>query len=75
MRKIYQMDCKGGMLSIGERAQPDQVALCLHTGEKEIQVLLSQEQFRELCKLDYTVKFAPVDLEQTTMQLKAVDNG
>lgn len=75
MRKIYQMDCKGGMLSIGERTEPDQVALCLHTEGKEMQVLLSREQWMELCRMDYTIVFAPVETEQTQAQLSVVTNG
>lgn len=55
MRKIFQIDgLDGSMLSIGERNQPQQAAICLRDSQgNETNMLIGYEQFRELCGLSY----------------------
>lgn len=55
MRKIFQIDgLDGSMLSIGERSQPQQAAICLRDSQgNEVNMLIGYEQFKELCGLSY----------------------
>lgn len=55
MRKIFQIDgLDGSVLSIGERDQPMQAAICIQDGKgNELHMLIGYEQFRELCGLSY----------------------
>lgn len=69
MRKIFQIDgLDGSVLSIGERSQPQQAAICIQDANgKEIHMLIGYEQFRELCGLSYdfhwTQELRPVNEE------------
>ncbi len=57
MRKIFQIDgLDGSVLSIGERSQPQQVALCLRDADgNEVHMLIGYDEFRELCSLTYLI--------------------
>ena len=60
MRKIFQIDgIDGAMLSIGERNQPQQAAICIRDAQgNETHMLISNEGFRELCGLSYDFRWA-----------------
>jgi hypothetical protein len=77
MRRIFQFDgIDQGVLSVGECAKPEQVAICItdHAG-KEAQVLINRESFRELCGLSYDIRFLkepitepdPCEAQQTAL--------
>lgn len=61
MRKIFQIDgLDGSMLSIGERNQPQQAAICIRNADgNEIHMLIGYEAFRELCGLSYDLHWTP----------------
>jgi hypothetical protein len=61
MRKIFQIDgIDGSMLSIGERNQPQQAAICIKDSQgNEVHMLIGYEQFKELCSLSYDLHFEP----------------
>ena len=61
MRKIFQIDgIDGAMLSIGERNQPQQAAICIMDAHgNETHMLISYEGFRELCGLSYDFYWTP----------------
>lgn len=61
MLKIFQIEgLDGSILSIGERKQPQQAAICIRNSEgKEIHMLIGYEQFRELCGLSYDFHWTP----------------
>ncbi|MBK8185703.1 MAG: hypothetical protein IPK63_23535 [Candidatus Competibacteraceae bacterium] len=69
MRKIFQIDgIDGAMLSIGERNQPQQAAICIKDSQgNEVHMLIGYEQFRELCSLSYDLHWTP---EPRTVQEK-----
>lgn len=60
MRKIFQIDgIDGSMLSIGERSQPQQAAICLRDSQgNEANMLIGYDQFKELCGLSYDLHWA-----------------
>ncbi|MBK7543100.1 MAG: hypothetical protein IPN66_07085 [Candidatus Competibacteraceae bacterium] len=60
MRKIFQIDgLDGSVLSVGERVQPQQAAICISNSDgKEIHMLISYESFRELCSIAYDIHWA-----------------
>ena len=70
MRKIFQIDgLDGSVLSIGERSQPQQVALCLRDADgNEVHMLIGYDEFRELCSLTYDIRWVqelrPVNEEE-----------
>lgn len=71
MRRVFQFDgLNGGVLSVGECEQEAKVAICLHQGETEVQLFLSEAQFIELTGLRYTLRF-PRQLEGEVAALKA----
>ncbi len=77
MRKIYQIDGKQtGVLSIGERSAIDEIAICINQGDREVQILIKEKEFMELCDLKYRVEFhkpkQPESEITTEHQLKAV---
>lgn len=55
MRKIFQFDgIDGSILSIGERNQPRQAAICIQDANgNEAHMLIGYEQFRELSAVAY----------------------
>jgi hypothetical protein len=57
MRKIFQIDgLDGSILSISERNQPQQAAICISNSDgKELHMLIGYEAFRELCGLSYDI--------------------
>lgn len=58
MRRVFQFDgLNGGVLSVGECEHEAKVAICLHQGDKEVQLFLSEEQFGELAALRYTLHY------------------
>ncbi|MGY6217341.1 hypothetical protein ACW73L_19480 [Methylolobus aquaticus] len=58
MRRVFQFDgMDGGVLSVGECEQEAKVAICLHQGDKEVQLFLSEEQFGELAGLRFTLRY------------------
>lgn len=70
MRRIFQIDgLDGSVLSIGERSQPQQAAICIQDSKgNEIHMLISYEAFRELCSLAYDIHWTqeprPVNEEE-----------
>ncbi|ADJ29865.1 MULTISPECIES: hypothetical protein [Nitrosococcus] len=70
MRRIFQLDgLDKGILSVGERQESNQIALCISHANQEAQILLSEEAFKELAHLRYVINFQSNDEEQS---LKAV---
>lgn len=70
MRRVFQFDgLNGGVLSVGECASEARVAICIHSGETEVQLFLSREDFYDLANLRYSINF--VEPEEARRQLKA----
>lgn len=58
MRRIFQFEgIENGVLSVGECPDQDRVILVVSNGETEAQVTLSARDFRNLCGLQYTLRF------------------
>ena len=61
MLKIFQIEgLDGSILSIGERKQPQQAAICIKDSQgNEIHMLINNEAFKEMCSLSYDMRWVP----------------
>jgi hypothetical protein len=70
-RCVYQIDGQnGGIVSVAERKNENCVLLIISNGESETQINLSEEDFEELAKLRYSLRFTEPQAE--TSALRAV---
>ncbi len=57
-RRIFQIDgINGGILNIAERPNEDRVLFIISSEGSETQISLSKENFEELTKLRYSLRF------------------
>jgi hypothetical protein len=71
-RRIYQIDgINGGMLNIAERPKEPFVVLVISNGETEAQIRLSQDDFKELADLQYSLRFAEEAQAQPALKIVA----
>lgn len=77
MRRIFQIDgVDSGLLSVGESKLVDRVVLCIQSGDQEAHLMLNRETFKQLCGLEYQLKFVwepePQESETEKQQLQVV---
>jgi hypothetical protein len=73
MRKIYQFDgLDGGVLSVSECSEPEQLALCITNNGHEAHMLIGRNEWYALFEIRYEIKFTPVKEENDEQKLKAV---
>jgi hypothetical protein len=75
MRKIYQFDgLDGGVLSIGECAEPGQLIVRIEHNGNCADMRLSREEWQELMRLNYHIAFRSPEASEgeAESRLKAV---
>ena len=72
LRRVFQIDgVNGGVLNIAERPDNPFVVLIISTEGGEAQIRLSQDDFREMCELKYSLRFG-LEVQAETPALRAV---
>jgi hypothetical protein len=73
MRRVFQFeDLDGGVLSVGECAEPERLALCITKDGHETHMLIGRDEWYALFGVRYEIKFALAKEEEDEQKLKAV---
>ena len=73
MRRIYQFDgLDSSILSVGECAEPEQLALCITNNGHEAHMLIGSDEWYALFGVRYDIKLKPAEEEEAEKKLKAV---
>lgn len=73
MRRVFQFDGKdGGVFSLGECSEPEQLSLCISSNGNEARMVISQEEWYALVGMCHEIRFKFAEEEDGEKKLKVV---